>query len=370
MPVNVQEYLELIKSYLGNVKAIAGVVLVIYAIYVGVTEVPGKWGKYFETVAANGQLVERKNNLKEEEKKLNTLSEALDKLETKIALVEEGNSPELAIINVAQSVVELSEKTGNSYVELRPGATTQLDIESMVTLPVNISAGTEGGAAGGAPPGAAASPPAQSAAPASGAGGDPSKGLQAFQYTLIIRGTYYNLALFVQELSKFPDYILINNIKLSPPGGAGGGGAAAPVNIDDIELALEFAIPWAFGKNVPKHGPVELTVDTQKTEEEEGTPEGDGENAPEGTPTPAPTGATSPEGTTTPANPDAAKPTQAPKPAVTKPAAKPTEAPKPAVTKPAAKPTTAPKPAVTKPAAKPTKAPKPAGGSAPAKSLF
>ncbi len=224
-----------IKVYLFNIKAILGLIIILYALHTGYTELSAKYKVFSEKSTANKQLETNKANLSAEEAKLKSIASELDRQTVKTVKVSPGQSPELVAIEVAQKVVRLSEETQNTYVSLKPNDQTAFNIDSAVTLPI----------AGGAPaapadPNATAGgqPPADPNAPPAG------NNLNAYQYTLVVKGLYVNLATFVHQLVQSPDFIIIREIELQSQTDEPGQMLEVGANPDDVIMTLRFAIPW------------------------------------------------------------------------------------------------------------------------------
>lgn len=235
---DMREQLNKVKFYIANLKALMGIGIVVYAIYVASTDIPAKMSQLEAKKNENVQLTQKKSSLSTEEQKLKGISKELDKITTKIVTVETGNSPELAVIQVAQKIVELSEQTKNTYVALEPSVTTILDIDKVVTLPITLPADvpiTPGG--DDAPPGApvAATPPPPSGGAATSNIQSP---LNAFKYILSIQGSYANLATFINTLAKYEHLVIITKVNLTTNEFSTKGSP------EDILLKMEFLIPW------------------------------------------------------------------------------------------------------------------------------
>lgn len=244
--------LDSLKPYLMNVKALAGLGLIGFALYTTSTELPAKWAQYQAATANNKQLEQTKNNFTAEEAKLKAISAKLDELTIRLAEVPEGQSPELAGIALAQKVVNLSESTKNLYVTLQPKPSVVIGVDGLVSLPINIPGVAGASAAPGAPSETPPPPAPGGAAPTA----EPAPGsLNAFQYLLTIRGTYTTLATFIQELTKFPTLVLINDIKLKAVSGTVAQAPESKLAEADgtpaqVEMDLTFTIPWKRGNNV------------------------------------------------------------------------------------------------------------------------
>ncbi len=235
-----------IRPYLFNIKALAGIAFVIFAISSIFTSLPEKFGTYFSTVASNQKLQESKKGLAIEENKLRRISEELSKFSTQSVKVKEGDSPELIMIKVAQKVVELSEKTENVYVNLQPIEPTVLNVDESVNLPISIPGSNTAPKPADAPAGptpADAPPTVIPSTPAPGASGSDTKAqMNAFQYVLNLKGSYVTLAQFIHDLSKMRELIMITRITLTPISESAQG--MSDMNPDFISMKLEFAIPW------------------------------------------------------------------------------------------------------------------------------
>jgi len=222
--------------YLMNVKAIAGLVLIGYALYSAITDVPAKWQNYSVKSSSNNELVKNKNQLSGEETKLKLISKELDKFSTKILEVKPGNAPQLEAIKTAQKVIALSESSKNYYMGLEPGPSNVLNISSAVTLPIQV-------------PGASASAgsPSKSSGSGSGETSTSTTDLNSFQYTLSLRGSYINLAKFIHNLVKLPDFIIINTINLTQAKETSKdipNPDAKNADKPDIDMKLNFSVPW------------------------------------------------------------------------------------------------------------------------------
>jgi Tfp pilus assembly protein PilO len=233
-----------IKPYLLNPKGLIGVLLIIFALYTAFSEIPVKWGRYQQTQTTNKGLVDTKNNLSQEEARLQTIAKELDKLETKVLEIGPDQPAELAGIDVAQRVVQLSDTASNLYISLAPAPGRLLNVDKAVTLPISSAATAPQAApsAGGAVP---AAPLAGTEPPP-----DPATALNAFQYTLTVKGTYLNLATFIHNLSRMPTLIMLTQLRLEPnkempenmPQPVEG---QTPIKPEDlISMKLDFTIPW------------------------------------------------------------------------------------------------------------------------------
>jgi len=222
--------LQEVRPYIFNIKALFGIILILFGIYTGSTDLPILFKKYNDTKDSNENLMQSKQNLNVEEAKLKSISKELDKLTTKPIKIEQGNSPELIVINIAQKLIQLSENTNNTYISLQPSQPIIYNIDNAVTLPVNI-------------PGISDSNTTSSQSSNINSNENNSQTtLNAFQYTLLLKGTYISLATFVQELVKLSDFILINTITLSQ---SIDGTTTENMNKEtDILMKIEFSIPW------------------------------------------------------------------------------------------------------------------------------
>ncbi len=210
--------------YILNFKAIVGIGLIGFGIYSMVTDIPPKWGTYFKTIATNQELEKSKENLSVQEANLKAIYKELDKFPTKTVKVQAGDAPELAMINIAQKVADLSETTHNTYISLKPGAKSTLIVDSAVSLPLNIPGSSSG----------------SSPAPAPATSGKAD--LDAFEYSLSVKGTYANLATFIHELCKMSDFVLIKSVTIKPY--AGSQTPEDVPNPNDISMDVDFSIPW------------------------------------------------------------------------------------------------------------------------------
>lgn len=202
-----------IKPYCINPKTLGGAALIIFALYSGFTGVPEKWKSYQGALSKKKSLVSNKENIVNEEAKLKAISEELSKLEVKPLKIQEGQSPQLAAINVAQKVVDLSEAFHNKYIRLTPTKDPKvISIDSAVTLPIQGAKQTK----------------------------ETTGNINAFVYTLELRGSYINLASFIHELSQLKDFVLIDNITMTPEG-------VDPENPElgkQINLKMDFSVLW------------------------------------------------------------------------------------------------------------------------------
>lgn len=239
-----------LRTYLTNIKTLAGLALVGFALYNGFSEVPGKWEQYQSALKQNGQLEQDKNNLSREEQKLKAISKELDKLSTQILKVSPDKPAELAAINVAQKVVAIVDSTNNTYVSLTPKGTVTYNVDGSVTLPVNLSTSSSGAAAPTPPAeGQPAPAPAAPSTPDPNAPLDPTKSLQAFAYTLELHGTYVDLASFIHEVVKMKDFVVIQRLDLARL--VEKSDKSDDAQPDLLKLMIEFTVPWTQGLETP-----------------------------------------------------------------------------------------------------------------------
>ena len=203
------------KPYLLNFKTIAALLLLLFALYASVTNVPGKIGDYFNAFKRKDEAVKRKSNLKNDKAQLEALLKALEKIETQPIKVQTGSSPELAAIDVAQQVISLAESMQNQYISLSPLPPITIDVDSVVALPINGSATAAPAAAPTLPvvP-AGGTPPPATPAPTTTTPNGAKVTFNAFQYVLEINGPYISVANFIHDLVKMRAFILINSVEL------------------------------------------------------------------------------------------------------------------------------------------------------------
>lgn len=254
------------KPYILNVKAIAGILAIGYVIYAGFTEVPKKWQGFMTAKGKNQELITSKQNLSNQEAQLNAISKELDKQQTRIFAVKPGDSPELTVINLAQQLIDLSEATQNTYVNLQPNQQTTYNVNNLVSLPIEVPGGADA---------SAQSPAATPSGGGGGGGGGGGAALKAYVYTLRIKGTYPTLIHFLHELARYPQLIVVNNVKITP---AAGEGEDKGASLNELLLVVNFTIPWRQGnpeENQPPPKPKPLVPP-------EVAPEGAGGAPPEG----------------------------------------------------------------------------------------
>src|SRR5271155_1627031 len=100
-------FAKIIKAYLMNIKTMIGLLLLCYALYMCSTDVPLKWSALSTAKAANTKLVEDKKNLSFQEAKLKAIAKELDKVKVKIYQLDKDVATNLAMIDVAQKVIDL-----------------------------------------------------------------------------------------------------------------------------------------------------------------------------------------------------------------------------------------------------------------------
>ena len=247
------------QPYVINTWALFGLAMIGWGLYGISTEVPAQITAFNTTLSNNAKLVESKNSLNDQEKKLRVISKELDKLTIQILTLDPSSAPELEGIKMSQKVIAVAEGSKDTYVSLVPGQQGTLDVDKSVSLPISIPGAMApvapaGGATAPAP--SAAAPPGAppGATPAAGPGAAPGAAapapvvpppppvtkngtsLNTFQYQLVVEGTYLNLATFIHDLTKMPEFVIINDLKLSQKQNT--------ENPDIVTLTLDFTVPW------------------------------------------------------------------------------------------------------------------------------
>lgn len=149
---NLTASLKALRPYVLNVKVVFGVVLIVLALNQGFTQGKQKWQQYQDVLRSNTQLQEKKSSLAHEEAQLNTIAKELDKQHIKVLQIEAGQSPELAAIQIAESVVSMSETYQNAYESLEPKQSIVINVDQAVTLPIGAGSSSSPAPVPGSPP--------------------------------------------------------------------------------------------------------------------------------------------------------------------------------------------------------------------------
>lgn len=247
--------LKSVLPYLLNLKAMIGLVLILYAMYTGYTGLTTKWSAFISTSSNNGKLLQNKNQLHAEEAKLKSISEALDKLSSKIIQVAPDSAPDLVAIKIAQNIVDLAEATQNTYVSLEPIQSNDIiNVDEAVTLSIktpSVSPASLLAGVGRKKASDAKTKPAlldDSSGLGEKIGKDSSTAmLKSFQYKLVLQGTYANLAAFIHQVIQLKEFVVIDSLVLAPIGKSATFKDDLGLDLDqsnEISLSLIFSIPW------------------------------------------------------------------------------------------------------------------------------
>lgn len=284
-----------IKPYLMDTKTLGALALVGFALYTIGTELPGKMDAYFKAKALQEQAKVDKENFEKEKTRIQSIAKALESVKSSPVIVAKGVSPEIAVIDAAQRVVDLAEANHNIFLNLNSVGLDTIVITDTVNIPfkylqAHADPAAADGAAAPAEPGSEgeAAPPEPPPPPAGGSGGADKIEVQAYRYNLEIQGSFANLAEFIYQINSLPYTAMIQEFKLTPTGATGpaqsaeaGSEEGIPEVKANVKLTMTFLIPWIQSDKEASElePPPEATPEPPAPEAEAGQPPEGGEGA-------------------------------------------------------------------------------------------
>ena len=217
---------EELKPYVLTTKTALGVIVIIFSLVYSFDTVSKKWAAYNRANERVEQREKTKQGLSKQEAQLNDLATQFDSLGATVIHIQQGQSPQIAVFDVAQHVITIAEEAGNTYIDLKPLGAGTIDIAPAVASITTLFA------SGGSTP----TPNRKNA----------GELVNVFNYTIHIKGSYAGLAQFLHQLSQEPNFILVKRVDLLHRQATSNRYAAvAPqTNPNELELKLDFSIPW------------------------------------------------------------------------------------------------------------------------------
>lgn len=293
-------------SYVTNIKGMMGVAAIFLAIYMIVSDFPMHWESYFNKIKEVETLKANKFEVLNRLQQIQKTSQSIKAVETEIYSLKPGETPQLATLSIAQTLVEGAKIEGNRFIKLTPGAVTTIDYDKVINIPIqvetpvtqtpsdpnvtpqgaaspNLSSAPEGGAvpAGNQPAGTDPNAALGGATTDGATPPNPATSLQAAQYVLVIDGSLQSIAKFIYALTGQKELIFISKLRLyrkgDNPNGENGSQSSTVVEAGGVpeasgqqpkadaltgkqlELELTFLVPWRTGGTASVAAPAAAT---------------------------------------------------------------------------------------------------------------
>ncbi|MCA9799283.1 MAG: hypothetical protein KC474_07015 [Cyanobacteria bacterium HKST-UBA04] len=214
-----------LKPYVLDVKMLAAAFLVLFSLYTAFTEIPPLLDQLGKAQEAHDQALQDEANFQKEVKRLEEIAEKLKKVKSQPITVPKAASPEIVCIDVAQSVANIAEETGNSYKTLTAKGLESVDVAATAQIPLRYLKGDD----------------------AEINKKNPVE-VQAFRYEMTLVGDFLTLARFVNKFNDLKNTVILIEFTLTPSKG----GAPPPPPPPQIDKD---------GNPVPNPQPVKQPLD-------------------------------------------------------------------------------------------------------------